>query len=540
MGRLGNIRPRRRPGKATPAGDGTSTGAPATAPSADAGSTATPPTAPGGDAGPGAPSAADEAAPGGGDSGGTGDGATAPRGSGTAGTAADVATPGGGNTGGTVDTTTDAGRTAGTVDTTGPASGDTSVGDRPAGTSADAAPARVPAQIATAEPGPAASPTAPDPTAAPGVASSVSDDARAPARVQPWTGVGSRFGEPGRPLHRSSPFYIGFIGGLGLITAWFLAQAVMGIQHVLIIILISFFLAAGLNPFVERLEKRGMPRRWAVCTVAFGFVLFAAAFVTAIAQPLVEQTSSLINSIPDSLTELRNNERFRQLDEKYDLVNRAKDWAANANTAENVAGGLWGFGKMVLTSVFDTLTVIVLTLYFLGALPSIKEHLYNLFPRSRRARVRLLGDEILSGIGGYVNGALIVATCAGLSSFIFLMILGNDYALPLALVIAITDLIPMIGATVGAAVVSVVVFFDSPGKALTCVIFFLAYQQFENYLIYPRVMNRAVNVPPAITVIAALVGGALLGVTGALLAIPIAAAVLLILREVVTPRQNQA
>ncbi|MGW9214014.1 AI-2E family transporter [Embleya sp. NPDC055664] len=534
MGRLGNIRPRRRPGKPTPAGDGTSTGSPATAPSADGGTTAAAPTPGGTPTG----STADEATPGGSDSGGTIDGTTAPRPSGTAGTAADVATPGGGGTGGTVDTTTDAGRTTGTADPAGaPASGDASVGDQPAGKSTDAAPARVPAQIATAEPGPAAEPGAPT---APGVPSPVPDDAKAPTRVQPWTGVGSRFGEPGRPLHRSSPFYIGFIGGLGLITAWFLARAVMGIQHVLIIILISFFLAAGLNPFVERLEKRGMPRRWAVCTVAFGFVVFAAAFVTAIAQPLVEQTSSLINSIPDSLTELRNNERFRQLDEKYDLVNRAKDWAANANTAENVAGGLWGFGKMVLTSVFDTLTVIVLTLYFLGALPSIKEHLYNLFPRSRRARVRLLGDEILSGIGGYVNGALIVATCAGLSSFIFLMILGNDYALPLALVIAITDLIPMIGATVGAAVVSVVVFFDSPGKALTCVIFFLAYQQFENYLIYPRVMNRAVNVPPAITVIAALVGGALLGVTGALLAIPIAAAVLLILREVVTPRQNQA
>ncbi|WP_126637282.1 AI-2E family transporter [Embleya hyalina] len=486
-----------------------------------------------------------EATPGGSGGGGTADGATAPRGGGGAGTAADATASG--DAGDAADTTTGAGRTGGTVDTAAaPAFVGGSVGDRAADTGADAAPARVPTQVATAEPGPAAppsgtpngTPTAPDPAAAPGVPSP--DDAKAPNRVQPWTGVGSRFGEPGRPLHRSSPFYIGFIGGLGLITAWFLAQAVMGIQHVLIIILISFFLAAGLNPFVERLEKRGMPRRWAVCTVAFGFVLVAAAFVTAIAQPLVEQTSSLINSIPDSLTELRNNERFRQLDEKYDLVNRAKDWAANANTAENLAGGLWGFGKMVLTSVFDTLTVIVLTLYFLGALPSIKEHLYNLFPRSRRARVRLLGDEILSGIGGYVNGALIVATCAGLSSFIFLMILGNDYALPLALVIAITDLIPMIGATVGAAVVSVVVFFDSPGKALTCVIFFLAYQQFENYLIYPRVMNRAVNVPPAITVIAALVGGALLGVTGALLAIPIAAAVLLILREVVTPRQNQA
>ncbi|MFI6581972.1 AI-2E family transporter [Embleya sp. NPDC050493] len=446
-----------------------------------------------------------------------------------------------------------------------PAAGDRTPPGKPAaapGTSADPVPVPVPVQarVGSADPDPdpagAADPAPrPDPAGAaddPAAGARVDagtvlpaqadgeDPASTQASVRPWTGVGSRFGDPGQPLRRSSPFYIGFIGGLGLITAWFLAQAVLGIQHVLIVILISFFLAAGLNPFVERLERRGMARRWAVCTVALGFIVVTAGFATAIAQPLVEQTSSLINSIPDSLTELRNNERFRKLDEKYDLVTRAKDWAADANTAQNVAGGLWGFGKMVLTSVFDTLTVIVLTLYFLGALPSIKNHLYNLFPKSRRARVRLLGDEILSGIGGYVNGALIVATCAGLSSFIFLMVLGNDYALPLALVIAFTDLIPMIGATIGAAVVSVVVFFDSPGKALTCVIFFLAYQQFENYLIYPRVMNRAVNVPPAITVIAALVGGALLGVTGALLAIPIAAAVLLILREVVTPRQDQA
>ncbi|WP_406282611.1 AI-2E family transporter [Embleya sp. NBC_00896] len=418
----------------------------------------------------------------------------------------------------------------------GPAAGDTTV---------DGSPAPVPAQAGDPDAAAASTPAPAGGVPRPAV-DAPAPDGPAPAliaaktEVKPWTGVGSRFGDPGQPLRRSSPFYIGFIGGLGLITAWFLAQAVLGIQHVLIVILISFFLAAGLNPFVERLERRGMARRWAVSAVAFGFVIVVAGFVTAIAQPLVEQTSSLINSIPESLTELLRNEQFKRLDEKYDIVDRAKEWAANANTAQNVAGGLWGFGKMVLTSVFDTLTVIVLTLYFLGALPSIKNHLYNLFPKSRRARVRLLGDEILSGIGGYVNGALIVATCAGLSSFIFLTVLGNDYALPLALVIAFTDLIPMIGATIGAAVVSVVVFFDSPGKALTCVIFFLAYQQFENYLIYPRVMKRAVNVPPAITVIAALVGGALLGVTGALLAIPIAAAVLLILREVVTPRQDQA
>lgn len=347
-----------------------------------------------------------------------------------------------------------------------------------------------------------------------------------------------RFGTPGRPLRRSSPFYIGFVGGLGLITAWFLAQAFAGIKDVLVLILISFFLAAGLNPFVERLQRLGLPRRWAVATVALSFLLVIAGFITAIAQPLAEQTTDLINSIPDKLTELLHNEQFKRMDEKYGIIDKAKEAAANANTAESVAGGLLGFGKLILNSVFDTLTVLCLTLYFLGSLPSIKEAIYRLFPASRRPRIRALGDEIIGGIGGYVNGMLLVASAAGISSFIFLTAIDLEFALPLALVVALTDLIPMIGATIGAVVVSAVAFFDSPGKALACVIFYVAYQQFENYLVYPRVMKRVVNVPPAVTIIAALVGAALLGVTGALLAIPIAAAGLLIIREVVTPRQD--
>ncbi len=348
-----------------------------------------------------------------------------------------------------------------------------------------------------------------------------------------------RFGHPGRPLRRSSPFYVGFVGGLGLLAAWFVAQAVVGIKDVLVLIVVSFFLAAGLNPFVERLRRLGLPRRWAVATMAIGFLLVIAGFVVAIAQPLAEQTAELVDSIPDKLTELLHNEQFKRLDEKYGIIDKAKEAAASASTAENIAGGLLGFGKLVLDSLFDTLTVLCLTLYFLGSLPSIKEAIYRLFPASRRPRVRALGDEIISGIGGYVNGMLVVATCAGVSSLIFLASLGLEFALPLALVVALTDLIPMIGATIGAAVVSAVAFFDSPGKALACVIFYVAYQQFENYLVYPRVMKRAVNVPPAVTIIAALVGAALLGVTGALLAIPIAAAGLLIIREVVTPRQDQ-
>jgi predicted PurR-regulated permease PerM len=152
----------------------------------------------------------------------------------------------------------------------------------------------------------------------------------------------------------------------------------------------------------------------------------------------------------------------------------------------------------------------------------------------------LLGDEVLARVGGYVSGAFIVALCAGVSTLVFLSVIDLRYALTLALVVAVFDLVPLIGATAGAAVVTLVALTDSTTKALACLIFFLVYQQIENYFIYPRVMSRSVNVPPPLAVMAALLGGALLGVVGALLAIPLAAAALLIVREVLVPRQDTA
>ena len=142
-------------------------------------------------------------------------------------------------------------------------------------------------------------------------------------------------------------------------------------------------------------------------------------------------------------------------------------------------------------------------------------------------------------MGGYVSGAFIVALCAGISSLIFLFVVGlGDYAMALAFVVALLDVIPMIGATIGAVIVTAIAFATDPTIGLICIIFYVVYQQLENYVIYPRVMSRAVDIPGAVTVIAALVGAALLGVVGALLAIPTAAAILMLTREVLLPRQD--
>jgi predicted PurR-regulated permease PerM len=182
----------------------------------------------------------------------------------------------------------------------------------------------------------------------------------------------------------------------------------------------------------------------------------------------------------------------------------------------------------------------VLTVYFLGSLPAMTTGAYRLVPRSRRERAAELTEEVLRRVGGYVSGAIIVASCATVASWIALAILGVRYSLPLALLVGITDLVPMIGATFGALVASAVVLLDSPTRAFVVLLFFVAYQQLENYLIYPRVMSRSVDLPPAVAVIAALGGFTLLGVVGALLAIPLTAGLLVIVRQVVLPMQDRA
>jgi predicted PurR-regulated permease PerM len=345
---------------------------------------------------------------------------------------------------------------------------------------------------------------------------------------------------PGRPLRRSHPYYVGFIGGLGLILAYYLFEALLSLTSVLELIVVALFLAVGLNPFVARLTTRGMQRRWAVLIVAGGCLLLFAGFVTAIAQPLADQTSSLIASLPQHLQHLQQNATIRRIDAKYNIVGKLQSLLAQADTAKMIAGGILGFGELLISSVFKAATTLVLTIYFLGSLPAIKQSTYQLVPASRRARVGALADGVLTRVGGYVSGAVTVSALAGLAAYLMLAVMNVPYMLPLALLIALTDFIPLVGATIGALIVTLVVLIDSPVKAVVAGIFFIVYQQFENFVIYPKVMARSVDVPPMIAVIAALIGAALLGVVGALLAIPLSAGVIYIVREVLLPRQDRS
>jgi predicted PurR-regulated permease PerM len=377
-----------------------------------------------------------------------------------------------------------------------------------------------------------------DPAEGPDQAAKAREESAGTAEAVPEDGSAQPYGIPGKPLARG-PFLFGLVGGLGVLTAIAIAQMVMNSLSTIILIVVAMFLAVGLNPAVEALQRRGVARRGAISIVFAGVIVAFVLFGLAVVPPVGKQLSEFVAAVPGYLEELSRHPTVRQLDAEYKITEQLNTFVT-ATLAPRLATGIMGAGLVVLDSVFTTVTLLVLMLYFLGSLNTIKDYLLKLVPASRRTRTRAISEEILAGIGGYVAGNVLISVIAGVLTWIFLSVAGVRYALALALIVALTDLIPLVGATIGAVLVTGVALLQSLPAGIACAIFFVIYQQVENYLIYPRVMKRSVDVTPAVTVIAALFGGALLGIVGALLAIPVAAAIALIIREVVIPRQAGA
>jgi predicted PurR-regulated permease PerM len=348
-----------------------------------------------------------------------------------------------------------------------------------------------------------------------------------------------RFGRPGRPLSTTNVFVIGLVGGLGVLLAYSTFLAVRNAAGILVLIFIALFLAIALNPAVVQLQRWGMRRGAAVALVVLGVVLLFCGGLFAIVPPLVSQSVEFGEKLPGYIEDLKRSGTLRDLNERYDIIDRLGS-AANTQNITRALGGVLGGAQLVFGTVFRVLTVFVLTLYFMVAFNRIKLGAYRLVPASRRDRVARLTDEILGKVGAYMVGALAIAVLAGTTTFIFLLILGVAYPFALAFVVAVCDLIPQIGATLGAVVVSVVGLATSLPVGIACIVFFVIYQQLENYVIYPKVMRRSVQVSDVAAIVAALLGVSLLGVIGALIAIPAVAAIQLIGREVLLPRQERS
>ncbi len=345
-----------------------------------------------------------------------------------------------------------------------------------------------------------------------------------------------RFGEPGRPLRRNS-FLVGFTGALGVLLAYAAFLGVRNAAGILVLVVIALFLAVGLNPAVVRLRSWGLPNGLAVATVTLTLLLLIVGGLVSLVPPVVTQSGQFVEQLPHYVEQLRRNEAVNDFVVRYDVMEKIQS-AANANTIGRALGGVLGGAQLIFGTLFRTLTVLVLTIYFLAYFDRLRRLGYALIPRSRRQRVQLIGDEMLTRVGAYLVGALSIAVLAGVTTFVFALIVGLPYPFALAVVVAVTDLIPQIGATLGAVVVSLVGFATDLPVGIACAAFFLVYQQVENYLVYPKVMRRSVEVNEVAALLGALLGASLMGVVGALIAIPTVAALQLILREVVLPRQD--
>jgi len=365
-----------------------------------------------------------------------------------------------------------------------------------------------------------------------------------PLLAEPAQPNGRRtYGTAGRPLNRQSPFYVGFVGALGVFVAYGLYRMLGQLTPVITLLVIAFFLTLTLNPLVEALSLRGMKRSLSVTIVFAGVVAAFTALGFLVVPPVAQQGGLLADNAPRYLEDLLANQIVQDLDGQYHVLDKVQaefqKLVTDGNFMSGVFGGVLGASKALASGFFAIVTVLVLTLYFLSTLPKVKNAAYGMVPSSRRPRFESLSEEIMRRVGSYAIGQVAVATINAVASWIMMSIIGIKYAAVLAVVVGVLGLIPMVGATLGAAVVCLVALFDDPQKAVIALIYYVVYQQVENYVIAPKIMQRTISVPGALTVVAALIGATLAGVLGALLAMPVAAGLLLIYEEVVVPRQRQ-
>lgn len=341
-------------------------------------------------------------------------------------------------------------------------------------------------------------------------------------------------------LYRN-PFPIGFFLTAGAMSAYGLITLVVSLRGIIILILLSMALALGLNPGVEWLHRRGLRRGLCVLLVALGVIGVLVLAGWALVPVVSEQVTILMERAPGYLVNLRQNPQIAAFDEQFQVIGRAVQFLTSGELISGLFGGILGAGQVVANMIFSIIITVVLTIYFLVSLPSIKEIIYHLAPASRRPRARYLATEMFKRVGGYVSGLFTVVLLAMTVSFIFLTIVGlSQYALALAVVVGLFAFVPVVGSTISMTIVSIVAFSISPTTGLVTLLFFLAYQQFDAYVIQPRVFSHSVQIPGVLVILAAISGGVVAGLVGAIIAVPITAALLLLYREVLVPHLDRS
>lgn len=339
------------------------------------------------------------------------------------------------------------------------------------------------------------------------------------------------------------PFVIGFLLTLGGLAAFALGLAFRDLITIWIYIAFALFAALGLNPLVQRLEKHGVSRTWGIVIVYLAFALVMIAVLWLVIPTVVEQIAQFFRDLPTTIANFQTTEFYGWFRDQFGdqapaLLAEIQAFLTNPANIAAIGGGVVQLGVGIATTISGLIIVVVLSLYFLATLPEIKRALYRLLPARNRALGEELTEEITGSVGGYLSGMIVLAFCNSVFVFIMFSILALPFPLLMAVIAFTITIIPLVGTVLFWIIGTMFALFASPLGALVFAIAYLVYMQVEAYVLTPRVMNKAISVPGSLVVIGALVGGTLMGLLGALVAIPVTASILLIIKKVFIPKQD--
>lgn len=342
-------------------------------------------------------------------------------------------------------------------------------------------------------------------------------------------------------------FQLGLVGTLGVGVGLLILGSVVSLSTIIVYIGAAMFLALGLDPIVTWLESRSFPRWAALLAVILGVLSVFAGIVWMVVPIIAAQISKLVALIPQIQEQIGDLTLLQYLEQQFpfvpfdEIIDSAADWLADAGNVTDLSSGILNVAFTIGSFFFGALIILILTLYFTASMPSMRRGMYALVPASKRDRFQDLTEQITDSIGYYVIGQTCIATCNGILTFIFLSIIQAPFPPVLAVIAFIGSMIPLVGTLSASVIITLTCLIPGLGSPLTALVagaYYLVYMQVEAYVISPNVMHRAVSIPGSLVVIAALAGGALLGLLGALIAIPTAASILLVLKQVVVPMQD--
>lgn len=339
------------------------------------------------------------------------------------------------------------------------------------------------------------------------------------------------------------PLVLGFVTTLGVLGALVLGSALGSISTILVYIVLAMFLALGLDPIVRLLERHRVKRGAAIAIVFGAFALLFAAFLIWVLPPVIAQIAEFIVAIPAAIAGVPETDWFQSLDDDTQVaivaaLDEFAHWIASPSTLGALGGGILAVGLAFVSGISASFIVVALTLYFLSSLSAMKKAFYALAPARNRPHLESLTERITASVGGALIGSVTLSSLNAATVFVLHLVIGLPFPALMAVIAFVITLIPLFGSVIFLVIGTGVALFSSPTQALIFGIAYLVYIQLESYVISPRVMNKAIAIPAALVLIGAMVGGALMGVIGVLVALPVMASILLIIREVVVPKQD--